>query len=134
MEFNQGTNPSWSFCKHSLTKGLKSNTVVEIGAQTSPANAARCLQHCSHNPNQFTLNVYKAESKPLSRLMRWYRRKYETDIASNPKAFISHVRELLEKKVVNKMLSGGLNLHPSLFFSTKAAWLARSSVQSSAGS
>ncbi len=40
--------------------------VAEIGAQTSPANEARCLKQSSHNHNQFTLNVYKAELATLT--------------------------------------------------------------------
>ncbi len=53
-------------------------------------------QQNSRNPFQFTLNVYQAESKSLSRLMRLSRRNYETGIASlatsNRKVFFAHVQ------------------------------------------
>ncbi len=53
-------------------------------------------QQYSQNPYQFTLRVYQAGNKSLSRLMRSSKRKYETGIASlarfNPKVFFAHVR------------------------------------------
>ncbi len=53
-------------------------------------------QQYSRNLYQLTLNVYQAESKSLSRLMRLSWRKYETAIAFlaiyNPKVFFVHVR------------------------------------------
>ncbi len=53
-------------------------------------------QQYLQNPNQFTLNVYQAESKSPPGIMRSSRRKYETSIASfltfNPKVFFAHAR------------------------------------------
>ncbi len=74
-----------------------SNRTPWLGSRPKRARQMKHLayQRYSQNPNQLTLNVYQAESKSLSRLMRLPRRKYEIAIASsttsNPKVIFAHV-------------------------------------------
>ncbi len=92
---------SLSVCNHSLTYELKSNTVGEIKARTSPTNAAPRLSTMLAEALSFYLTGYQTQSKGLSRFKVSSRWKYETDIASfstsNPKMFFAHFR----KKIIH---------------------------------